>query len=105
MAWYTLFIMTGYEYGIEREISRYMKIDGLHPFVPIGYLDQSYEMKATIEITITGATREVTVSLEIVEKLPKGSIFVLSGLLKIYQDWFCHIHDSYLSPAKLRFIV
>ena len=35
MAWYTLFVMTGYEHAVASTISRSWRIDGLRPFVPM----------------------------------------------------------------------
>ena len=35
MAWYTLFVATGYEHKIERTISLFWRIDGLKPFIPM----------------------------------------------------------------------
>ena len=34
MNWYVLFVKTGYEQKMEREISKVWKVDGLKPFIP-----------------------------------------------------------------------
>ena len=35
MAWYVLFVMTGYEHKVANIVSRHWRIDGLRPFVPM----------------------------------------------------------------------
>ena len=35
MAWYALFVMTGYEHEVANVISRSWRVDGLKPFVPM----------------------------------------------------------------------
>ena len=35
MAWYALFVMTGYEHEVANIISRKWRVDGLRPFVPM----------------------------------------------------------------------